>query len=68
MNFLSKNKLTFAGIALGATAGFLYYHFYGCTNGCRITSSPVNSSIYGAIMGGLILTSFKKENNKTTKL
>lgn len=43
-----------AGAALGAIAGWLYWQFVGCdSGGCAITSSPVNSSIYGAVMGGL---------------
>lgn len=49
-------------IVLGATAGFSYWYFVGCNSGsCAITSSPVNSTIYGAVMGGLVLNMFKKE-------
>lgn len=44
-----------AGIALGALAGFLYYRFVGCSTGaCPITSNPLSSTLYGALMGGLI--------------
>ena len=47
------------GIALGAAAGYSYWYFVGCTSGtCAITSSPVNSSLYGAVMGGLLLSMF----------
>ncbi len=52
--------ITAVGVALGAVAGWLYWHQWGCTNGCAITSSPVNSTLYGAFMGGLLLNSFKK--------
>jgi hypothetical protein len=46
-------------ISVGATAGFLYWYYIGCTSGsCAITSSPVNSTIYGAVMGGLLLNMF----------
>jgi len=46
-------------IALGTGAGFGYWFFIGCNFGtCAITSSPVNSSIYGALMGVLLLNSF----------
>jgi len=49
-------------IALGAAAGYAYYYFVGCNSGsCAITSSPVNSTIYGAVMGGLVLNMFKKD-------
>lgn len=50
------------GVVLGAIAGYLYYHFIGCAQGtCMITSKPVNSTLYGAVMGGLLVGSFKKK-------
>ncbi len=62
MNFISKNILAIIGIVAGAVGGYLYYHFVGCTSGtCPITSKPLNSTIYGAIMGGLFFSLFKKE-------
>lgn len=67
-NFLSKYKLTLIGIMVGAIGGYLYYYFVGCTSGtCAITSKPVNSTLYGALMGGLLLSIFKKENKKITQ-
>lgn len=67
-NFLSKYKLTLIGIIVGAIGGYLYYYFVGCTSGtCAITSKPVNSTLYGALMGGLLLSIFKKENKKITQ-
>jgi hypothetical protein len=63
--FLSKYKLTIIGIVAGAIGGYLYYHFIGCNSGtCTITSRPLNSTLYGALMGGLFLNIFKKENKK----
>lgn len=53
--------LTGAGVAVGALAGWLYWYYWGCTNGCSITGSPLNSSLYGAFMGGLLFNSFKQE-------
>lgn len=42
------------GIILGAVGGFLYYQYVGCVTGsCSITSKPLNSTIYGAVLGGL---------------
>ena len=62
MNFLLKNKLTIIGVIAGAIGGYLYYHFVGCNSGtCAITSKPLNSSLYGAMMGGLFINMFKKE-------
>jgi hypothetical protein len=67
-NFLSKYKLTFIGVFVGALGGYLYYHFIGCNSGtCAITSKPLNSTLYGALMGGLFLNIFKKENKKITE-
>jgi hypothetical protein len=39
----------------GAAAGYAYYRFIGCSSGaCPLTSNPVISSLYGALMGFLI--------------
>lgn len=62
MNFLIKYKVAVLGTLVGALGGYLYYHFIGCTSGtCPITSQPVNSTLYGAMMGWLLVGSFKKE-------
>jgi len=61
MDFIKRNKLTFIGILLGAFAGYTYYYFAGCANGtCAITSKPLNSTIYGSLMGALFFNLFKK--------
>jgi hypothetical protein len=68
--FLVQNKLLILGLVLGAVAGFLYWKLVGCNSGaCLITSKWHNSTTYGAVMGGLFLSIFKKEeknerNNK----
>jgi hypothetical protein len=57
-----KYKSDLIGISLGAVAGFLYWKFIGCASGtCMITSKPINSSLYGALMGFLVAGVFKKE-------
>jgi len=62
MIFIRKHLITIAGIAIGAIAGFLYWKYVGCSSGsCAITSKPLNSTLYGALMGGLLFNSFKKE-------
>lgn len=61
LKFIRREWLIFAGIAAGAIGGFLYWYFIGCESGsCPITSSPLNSSIYGALLGALLLSMFKK--------
>ena len=62
MKFILKYKLTLLGLAVGALGGYLYYYFVGCASGtCPITSKPLNSSLYGAVMGALLFSSFKNE-------
>ena len=62
---LKKHTLTLVGVGLGTVGGFLYWKFVGCTSEyCPITSSPTNSTIYGALMGGLLLSLFNKETKK----
>jgi len=56
-----KYKRELIGITLGALAGFLYWKFVGCSSGtCMITSRPINSTLYGALIGFLVLGIFKK--------
>ena len=44
------------GIVIGATAGYLYWYYVGCVSGsCAITSSPVNSTLYGGVLGALLV-------------
>jgi len=49
----------FLPLLLGALGGFLYYNFIGCNGSCAITGSPVNSTLYGSLIG-LILTDWKQ--------
>jgi hypothetical protein len=62
--FIKNNVLAIVGVAIGALAGFLYWKFVGCHSGtCSITSDPLNSSVYGSIVGGFLFSTFEK--NKT---
>lgn len=68
INFFHKHKWTLIGLVVGAAGGYAYYHFIGCNSGtCSITSSPVNSTIYGVLMGGLFFnmleSTFKKQSD-----
>ena len=57
-----KYKRDLIGIILGAIAGFLYWKLVGCSNGtCMITSKPINSTLYGALMGFLVAGIFTKD-------
>ncbi len=66
MNFVKKHVITITGVIAGAITGYLYWKFVGCSSGsCAITSSPLNSSFYGAVMGGLLFSLFQPGKNKT---
>ena len=68
MKFIKKNMLTLIGIAAGAISGFLYWKLVGCKSGtCSITSNPLNSTVYGAVMGGLLFSMFQPETPKQPK-
>jgi hypothetical protein len=61
-NWIQKNKLTLIGVVVGAIGGYLYWQQIGCSTGtCPITSKWLNSTAYGALMGGLLFSIFKKE-------
>lgn len=60
MELISKYRWILIGGLVGMVAGYAYYYFIGCESGnCGITSKPFNSSLYGALMGGLMGDIFK---------
>ena len=60
--WFKNNKLYLIGAAIGAIAGYLYWQQIGCASGtCMITSKPVNSTIYGAIMVLYCLVCLKRK-------
>ncbi len=43
-------------IVLGGAAGYAFYRFVGCKSGaCLITSNPWLSTLYGALLGALLV-------------
>ena len=63
--WFSTNLLYIIGTVVGAVAGYVYWQQIGCLTGtCAITSSPVNSTLYGAVLGALLLGIFKTEPKK----
>jgi len=64
---MTKQRIIFIsiGLVLGAIAGYLYYYYIGCSSGsCAITSKPLNSTIYGSVMGALALDMVSDLNKK----
>ncbi len=47
------------GLIAGGALGFGWYKLVGCSTGtCPLTSNPVISTIYGAVVGALVAGSF----------
>lgn len=71
---MNKKQYIFTGIGVvvGLVAGYFYYLEIGCASGtCAITSKPLNSTLYGGLMGGLLFNLFvsspKKNNDPKEK-
>lgn len=63
--WIKQYGLILIGVVVGAVGGYLYWMYVGCeSGGCPITASPVNSSIWGASMGGLLFSMFPKKEKK----
>ena len=63
---VKKNWMYLTGGIVGGIGGYLYWHFVGCSTGtCPLTSSPVMSVIWGALLGGLVFSIIftNKKNN-----
>ena len=59
MKLSMRVVLLTVGILIGSVAGLLYWKFVGCESGsCPISSSPYISTLYGAILGGLLFSIF----------
>ena len=54
--FLKKHKLTIIGTLLGFGAGYIYWYYWGCLDGCTIRSVWWRMSLWGALMGGLLFS------------
>jgi len=66
--WFKNNVLYIIGAAVGTIAGFVYWQQAGCSSGtCMITSKPVNSTVYGALIGLLLFGLFKKERKEVVK-
>lgn len=62
MKLSMRVVLLTVGILIGSVAGLLYRKFIGCESGsCPISSSPYISTLYGAILGGLLFSIFRIE-------
>lgn len=63
--WFKNNSLLLVGAVAGALTGYLYWKFVGCSSGtCAITSKPLNSTLYFAVLGMLVYSLFKKSPKK----
>jgi hypothetical protein len=55
-------------VLAGAVLGFAYYYFIGCRTGsCPITGSPYISTLYGALIGLILIIPIKKNTVNDNK-
>lgn len=67
MEFLKTNRVILAKalfpVILGLIGGYSYYYFIGCSTGtCAITSNPWISSLYGSLIGAMLIPSKSLKN------
>ncbi|WP_299762669.1 hypothetical protein [uncultured Pontibacter sp.] len=60
LNKLSLNAATklVLSMTVGAILGYLFYAFHGCNGSCMISSSPLNSTLYGTVAGVILSRRF----------
>lgn len=52
--------ITVGAMVVGALLGVAYWRWFGCANGCAITSVWWRSALYGAVMGYLVVGLVRK--------
>jgi hypothetical protein len=68
ISLIKKNAIMLTGVVIGFIAGYLYYKIIGCSSGtCFITSKPLNATLYGGLMGGLLFSLFTTKKEKNVK-
>jgi energy-converting hydrogenase Eha subunit C len=63
--FIQNNVWQILGGIFGGIAGYFYWRDIGCATGtCPITSKPLNSIIYFAVLGYLMIGTIAKASVK----
>ena len=58
-------NLTLILTFIGGTIGFAYAAMFGCVTACSITSSSLNTSVYGAFAGLILAFPINKKIKKS---
>lgn len=54
---VKKTYLYLIGGVVGAFIGYEYYQYVSCSSGaCLITSNPLITTIYGGVMGAILMS------------
>ncbi|HVZ26121.1 MAG TPA: hypothetical protein VG842_08710 [Sediminibacterium sp.] len=62
---LQNNTLVIVGALAGGIGGYHYWKYAGCLSGtCLISSKPLNSTIYGGVMGALLFAMIPVKNRQ----
>jgi len=62
-SLLKRYRWVWLGSLVGAVAGYMYWHEIGCLSGsCPITGKPLNATLYGAVLFGLLFDNFRKKD------
>lgn len=66
MSWIQKYRWTFVVALFGTAGGYLYWYFWGCTEGCTIRSVWWRMSLWGLVMGALVGNMIDDRMSKNT--
>ncbi len=56
------------GLVIGAVAGYAYHYYIGCGGGsCSAWSSPVRSTLFGMLLGAVLLWDSRISSGRAPK-
>jgi len=61
---MSKYLRLSLGIVIGGLAGFTYYYYWGCKNGCPLQSNWSIMTAYGAFAGFVLTLPGRKKKKE----
>jgi len=65
VEFVKGNWTFILGGVIGGVGGYIYWLKVGCSTGtCPITSTPLMSTIWGAVLGALLFSMFQPKRKQ----